>query len=41
VITGASRIEQISENMKSAEVAQRITPEVKQKIEEIVGDAHE
>jgi voltage-dependent potassium channel beta subunit len=38
VITGASRVEQIAENMKAAEVAARITPEVQQKIEEIVGD---
>lgn len=38
VITGASRVEQIEENMKAAEVAARITPEVRQKIEEIVGD---
>jgi hypothetical protein len=41
VITGASRIEQIAENMQSAEVATRITPEIKQKIEEIIGDAHD
>jgi aryl-alcohol dehydrogenase-like predicted oxidoreductase len=39
VITGASRIEQIAENMKAQEVAAKITPEIKQKIEEIVGDA--
>ncbi|NIF70753.1 aldo/keto reductase [Burkholderia sp. Ap-962] len=38
VITGASRVEQIGENMKAIEVAARITPELKQRIEEIVGD---
>lgn len=39
VITGASRVEQIDENMRAAEIAPRLTPEVKQRIEEIVGDA--
>jgi voltage-dependent potassium channel beta subunit len=39
VITGASRVEQIHENMKAIDVVQKITPEVKQRIEEIVGDA--
>jgi voltage-dependent potassium channel beta subunit len=39
VITGASRVEQIAENMKAIEVAARITPEIKQRIEEIVGEA--
>ncbi|WP_116136868.1 potassium channel beta subunit family protein [Trinickia diaoshuihuensis] len=39
VITGASRVEQIGENMKAAEVATRITPEIHQAIEEIIGDA--
>lgn len=41
VITGASRVEQIAENMKARDVVEKITPEVKQKIEEIVGDAAE
>jgi aryl-alcohol dehydrogenase-like predicted oxidoreductase len=41
VITGASRVEQIGENMKSADVAERITPEIKTRIEEIIGDAHD
>jgi voltage-dependent potassium channel beta subunit len=41
VITGASRVEQIAENMKAQEVVGKITPEVKQKIEEIVGDAYQ
>jgi len=36
VITGASRVEQIAENMKASDVAARITPEVAQRIEEIV-----
>ncbi|PMS18188.1 aldo/keto reductase [Trinickia dabaoshanensis] len=39
VITGASRVEQIAENMKSVEVATRITPEIQQAIEDITGDA--
>ncbi|MEA3111187.1 MAG: hypothetical protein QOG58_986, partial [Caballeronia sp.] len=39
VITGASKVEQIHENMKAIDVVQKITPEVKQRIEEIVGDA--
>ena len=37
VITGASRVEQIHENMKAIDVVQKITPEIKQRIEEIVG----
>ena len=41
VITGASRVEQIAENMKARDVVEKITPEVKQKIEAIVGDAAE
>jgi aryl-alcohol dehydrogenase-like predicted oxidoreductase len=41
VITGASRVEQIGENMRSAEVVARITPEIRQRIEEIVGDAYD
>ncbi|RKP50582.1 potassium channel beta subunit family protein [Trinickia fusca] len=41
VITGASRIEQIVENMKAHEVAARITPELKQQIEEIIGDTYQ
>ena len=38
VITGASRVEQIEENMKALDVASKVTAEVKQRIEEIVGD---
>jgi voltage-dependent potassium channel beta subunit len=39
VITGASRVEQIHENMGAIEVVEKITPEIKQRIEEIIGDA--
>jgi voltage-dependent potassium channel beta subunit len=39
VITGASHVAQIKENMKAAEVAEKITPEIKEQIEAIVGDA--
>jgi voltage-dependent potassium channel beta subunit len=39
VITGASRVEQIHENMKAIDVVKKITPEIKARIEEIVGDA--
>ncbi len=41
VITGASRVEQIKENMAAREVAERISPQVKEEIERIVGDAHD
>jgi aryl-alcohol dehydrogenase-like predicted oxidoreductase len=41
VITGASRVEQIGENMKARDVAEKITPEVKAKIEAIVGEHYE
>jgi voltage-dependent potassium channel beta subunit len=37
VITGASRVEQVHENMKSAEVAAKITPEIMEKIDVIFG----
>lgn len=37
VITGASRVEQVHENMKSAEVAAKITPEIMEKIDTIFG----
>jgi voltage-dependent potassium channel beta subunit len=40
VITGASRVEQITENMKALDVAKLITPEIKQRIEDLVGAAH-
>lgn len=41
VITGASRVEQIIENMRSLDVATQITPDTKQQIEQIVGDAYQ
>ncbi len=36
VITGASRVEQVHENMKALEVLPRLTPEVMQRIDEIL-----
>jgi aryl-alcohol dehydrogenase-like predicted oxidoreductase len=41
VITGASRVEQISENMKAQDVAAKLTPEIMERIEAIVGDAYQ
>jgi voltage-dependent potassium channel beta subunit len=37
VITGASRVEQVHENMKAGEIAQKITPEIMKKIDVIFG----
>lgn len=37
VITGASRVEQVHENMKAIEVAPKITPEILEKIDQIFG----
>jgi len=37
VITGATRVEQVTENMKALDVAARLTPEILLKIEAIVG----
>lgn len=37
VITGASRVEQVHENLKAGEVAPRITPEILQRIDDIFG----
>jgi len=37
VITGASRVEQVQENLKAGEVAPRITPEILQRIDDIFG----
>jgi aryl-alcohol dehydrogenase-like predicted oxidoreductase len=37
VITGATRVAQVTENMKALDVAPRLTPEVMLKIESIVG----
>jgi aryl-alcohol dehydrogenase-like predicted oxidoreductase len=36
VITGASRPDQVTENMGASEVAERLTPEVMERIEEIL-----
>lgn len=41
VITGASRIEQVGENMKALAVAAKLTPEVMAQIDAIVGEAHQ
>jgi voltage-dependent potassium channel beta subunit len=41
VITGASRAEQVRENMKAVNVAEKLTPEVMQRIREILGDKPE
>jgi voltage-dependent potassium channel beta subunit len=38
VITGASRAGQVHENMKALEVAPKLTPEIMEKIEEILGN---
>ncbi len=37
VITGASRVEQVHENMKAGEVAEQITPEIMERIDAICG----
>ena len=37
VITGASRVEQVHENMKAAEVAPKLTPEILERIDAIFG----
>ena len=37
VITGATRVEQVTENMKALDVAARLTPEMLQKIDAITG----
>jgi len=37
VITGASRIEQVHENMKAGEIAEKITPEIMKQIDVIFG----
>jgi aryl-alcohol dehydrogenase-like predicted oxidoreductase len=38
VITGASQVSQVHENLKAAEVKARLTPEVLARIEEILGN---
>lgn len=37
VITGATRVEQVNENMKASQVAPKLTPEVLERIEKIFG----
>ncbi|MCS7009972.1 MAG: aldo/keto reductase [Anaerolineales bacterium] len=39
VITGASRVEQVHENMKALEAVEKLTPDVMQRIEEILNDS--
>jgi voltage-dependent potassium channel beta subunit len=41
VITGASRVEQVAENMQAAEVADQITPEIMERIDQIFGKKQE
>ena len=41
VITGASRVEQVRENMQAMEVFENLTPEIIDSIEEIVGNKPE
>ena len=41
VITGASRVEQVHENMKASEVAPKLTPEILERIDTIFGKKDE
>lgn len=41
VITGASRLAQVSENMKALEIASRLTPDVMTRVQEIVGSNYD
>jgi aryl-alcohol dehydrogenase-like predicted oxidoreductase len=41
VITGASRVEQVHENMKASEVVRKLTPELLKKIDVIFGVVEE
>jgi aryl-alcohol dehydrogenase-like predicted oxidoreductase len=41
VITGASRVEQVHENMKAMEIVPKLTPEVLERIEMIFGNKRE
>jgi voltage-dependent potassium channel beta subunit len=41
VITGASRVEQVHENMKAGEVAQKLSPEILERIHQIFGITNE
>jgi len=38
VITGASRPEQVTENMKAADVVDKLTPDVMEHIDQILGN---
>jgi aryl-alcohol dehydrogenase-like predicted oxidoreductase len=38
VITGASRVEQVHENMKALDVVDRLTPDVMERIEQVLGN---
>lgn len=41
VITGASRLPQVAENMKALEIAAQLTPDVMARIQALVGDHHD
>jgi aryl-alcohol dehydrogenase-like predicted oxidoreductase len=41
VITGASRVEQVHENMQASEVAPKLTPEILERIDTIFGTKEE
>jgi voltage-dependent potassium channel beta subunit len=41
VITGASRVEQVKENMKALDIVEKLTPNVMQRINEILGNKPE
>lgn len=41
VITGASRVEQVLENMSALEVVEKLTPEVMTRIDEVLGNKPE
>ena len=41
VITGASRVEQVHENMKASEIARRLTPEIMERIDAVFAEERE
>ena len=41
VITGASKLPQVAENMKALEIATQLTPDVMARIQALIGDHHE
>ena len=41
VITGASKLPQVAENMKALEIAAQLTPDVMARIQALIGDLHE